>query len=250
MEETDKNEIKNYKTETNFKASKTKNGMFNSTDFNQNKKIRAKLSLDNNKVSNFNFSENKSSYIKKDITKLVDKKRRSLNFRNIVTEHVNYIDKIRDSEFISLFEKFKKSMKKNKIEEMNHKKSLVFPPELVNYIITMKNQLIIDKYKNEYLKKIDTYKYNTQKILRAIKFRNYYSFNNSDNNKNNTNNVNYELYGNKNHIKLKLAEKINETDIYHNNNNNNNDNDNNNNDFFNNDFKIDIKINDSNDNNN
>ena len=64
LEETDKNEIKNYKTETNFKASKTKNGMFNSTDFNQNKKIRAKLSLDINKVSNFNFSENKSSYIK------------------------------------------------------------------------------------------------------------------------------------------------------------------------------------------
>jgi hypothetical protein len=243
LTEINKNERKNYKTESNFKMSKTKKILLNSTGSNQNKKYRIKFSLDN-KLSNFNVSENNSNY-KKEITNSADKKRKYFNYKNIITEHANYIDKIRDSEFFYLFDKFKRSMKKNKIEEINHKKSLVFPPELVNYIITMKNQLIIDKYKNEYLKKLDTYKYNTQKILKAIKFRNYYSFNNNDINKNyTTNNGNYELDNNKSNIKMKLAEKINETNIYQDNNNNDNDNYN----YLNDDLKTDLKISYCNDN--
>ena len=73
----------------------------------------------------------------------MERKRNSYNYNNIITNHANYIDKIRDSELINLINKFKKSMKKNQKEEINHRKSLVFPSELVNYIIKMKKELII-----------------------------------------------------------------------------------------------------------
>ena len=204
-----KKEIKNYKTITNFKNQIKKNDLFKTSSSNQKNKNYIKLSLDN-KVSNFNISEKKSYYIKKENKNSMIKKKKSYNYNNIITEHTNYIDKIRDSEFISLFNKFKKSMKKNKKEEIKHKTSLVFPADIVNCIIKMKNQLIIDKYKNEYLKKMDTYKYNTQKILKAIKIHNYNNYNNNNANKNNNIDIkNNEYENNKNNAQNELNEEIN-----------------------------------------
>ena len=98
-------------------------------------------------------------------------------------------------------------MKKNKKEEIYHKKSLVFPSELVNYIIKAKKELIIDKYRNEYLNKIDTYKYNTQKILKAIK---YHNFNDNNESEKKIKFNNYDNNLNKSNIKKKLAEEIND----------------------------------------
>ena len=60
-------------------------------------------------------------------------------------------------------------MKKSKKEEICHRKSLVFPAETVDYIIQKKNEFIIDKFRNEYLKRFDNYKFNKQNILKVIK---------------------------------------------------------------------------------
>ena len=204
-----KKEIKNYKTITNFKNKIQKNDLFETSSSNQKKNNYIKLTLDN-KVSNFNISEKKSYYIKKENKNSMNNKIKLYNYNNIITEHTNYIDKIRDSKFIILFNKFKKSMKKNKKEEINHKRSLVFPPDIVNSIIKMKNQLIIDKYKNEYLKKMDTYKYNTQKILKAIKIHNYNNYNNNNDNRNNNIDIKKnESENNKNNMENGLSEEIN-----------------------------------------
>ena len=158
------NKIINYKTDTN-KNEVSKNSDISS--FNKKKKYKLKLSLD--KIDKEKNSETNSS--KKSISKSTDKKSISYNYNNIMHEQTeqNYIDKIRDNEFINLFNKFKKSLKKCKKEEMYHRRSLVFPAETVNYIIKMKNELIIDKYRNEYLKRFDDYKYNKRKILKVIK---------------------------------------------------------------------------------
>ena len=160
------------------------------------KKCILKLSLDKINTE----KNNETNSLKKEISKSVDKKSISYNYNNRVTEQTNYIDKIRDNEFTYLFNQFKKSMKKSKKEEICHKKSLVFPSETVNYIIKMKNELIIDKYRNKYLKKFDNYKYNTQKILKVIKKQNKSEIKNIENSENNINRSN---------IKIILTQKIN-----------------------------------------
>ena len=156
--------MNNYKTQINYNNS------------NKNKKYVLSIDKENN-IKKGNKENNK---------------RKSYTY-NLVTEHTNYIDKIRDNEFINIIKKFKKSLKKNKKEEIYHRKSLVFPSELINYIIKAKKELIVDKYRNEYLNKIDTYNYNTQKILKAIKYHNFNNncesekkvkFNNNENNLN------------------------------------------------------------------
>ena len=197
-----KNEKTNNDMEIKFNNSNKKSEKKNST-INKRKKFILKLSLDKINYANEN---NKIKELKKEFSKSVDKNK-SYNYHNIVTEHTNYIDKIRDSEFINLFKKFKKSMKKNKKEEIHHKKSLVFPADFVNYIIKMKNDLIIDKYRNEYLNKIDTYKYNTQKILRAIRFHNDNNNENYIKNENNSIN-NSQINLSKSNIKIRLAQKM------------------------------------------
>ena len=198
----DENEIKKYKTEINFNSSNKKSLITkNSESSNKKRKLKLKLSVDKNNSE----KNNETNFTKKEISTSLDRKRNSYNYNNIITNHANYIDKIRDSELINLINKFKKSMKKNQKEEINHRKSLVFPSELVNYIIKMKKELIIDKYRNEYLNKIDTYKYNTQKILRAIKTHRNNNFNINTEFKNthiSENNIS------RSNIKKKLSQKI------------------------------------------
>ena len=81
--------------------------------------------------------------------------------------HIKYIEKIKDNELLDLINRYKKSLNKNKKEEIFHFRSLVFPTPLINYLIQMKRELTIDKYRNEYLNKLD--RYNTHNILSAIK---------------------------------------------------------------------------------
>ena len=198
----DENEIKKYKTEINFNSTNKKTPITKkSVSSNKKRKLKLKLSVEKNNSE----KNNETNFTKKEISTSLHIKRNSYNYNNIITNHANYIDKIRDSELINLINKFKKSMKKNQKEEINHRKSLVFPSELVNYIIKMKKELIIDKYRNEYLNKIDTYKYNTQKILRAIKTHRNNNFNINTEFKNthiSENNIS------RSNIKKKLSQKI------------------------------------------
>ena len=190
------NEFNSYKTDMNFNSYNKNNDSY------KRRKITLKLPLDNI-LHGQNYKK-----IKKENSNAILNKKKYNTYNNIVIEHANYIDKIRDNEFLNILNKFKKSMKKNKKEEIYHKKSLVFPSNFVNYLIKRKNELIIDKYRNEYLNKIDTYNYNTQKILKAIKYHNYYTFNDEKKDYKNINKSDNNI--NKSDIKIKLTQKIND----------------------------------------
>ena len=43
---------------------------------------------------------------------------------------------------------------------MSHIQRFVFPKELITYLIKMKNELIVDKFRVEYFKKLDRYSLN------------------------------------------------------------------------------------------
>ena len=171
----DENKLNNYKTDiNNYNIRNIKNEITKNNDLPSNKKQKYKLRLSFDKINKDKYSEKSETTNSsiKDISKFIDKNSISNNYNNIrceKTEQINYIDKIRNDEFLDLYNKFKKSMKKSKKEEICHRKSLVFPAETVDYIIKKKNEFIIDKFRNEYLKRFDNYKFNNQKILKVIK---------------------------------------------------------------------------------
>ena len=78
----------------------------------------------------------------------------------IYKDHINYIKRIRQNELLYLISRYKKSLYKNKLEEMSHIQRFVFPKELITYLIKMKNELIVDKFRVEYFKKLDRYSLN------------------------------------------------------------------------------------------
>ena len=82
-----------------------------------------------------------------------------------MNNHLKYIEKIKDNELLDLIKRYKKLINKNTIEEISHYKSFSNP--LINYLIQMKKELTIDKYRNEYLNKMD--RYNIKNILSSIK---------------------------------------------------------------------------------
>ena len=217
--EKEKTEDKNNKKEISFKTRDKNN-------FNKKNKLELKLSFDENISKNSNNNKIKAFLVRKKTnsnSKSNPDKYDRFNFYNnysqkIVTEHIKNIKKIRDSEFINLFERFQKSLLKNKIEEINHLRSWVFPKKLVDKIIKMKNELTIDKYRNEYLNKIETYKYNSKKILNTIRYHNNFSINDEDTYDNvkirlkkrrNNFNKTYENRFDKNKIKRKLIKNLN-----------------------------------------
>ena len=222
------NNFKNKKEENEGKNNKKEIGLKTSdkNNFNKKNKLELKLSFDeninniskNNKIKAFSVRK-KSNSNSKSISEKYDRYKFYNNYsQNIITEHIKYIDKIRDSEFIHLFERFQKSLLKNKIEEINHIRSFVFPKKLINKIIEMKNELTIDKYRNEYLNKIDTYNYNSKKIMKTIGYYNNFNINDEDINNNvnirlkkRRNNFNKTYINNfdKNSIKRKLIKNLN-----------------------------------------
>jgi hypothetical protein len=86
-----------------------------------------------------------------------------INFRKCATsyrrfnEHIKYILHIRESEMRSLANQFQKALDDNEKEKEIHYKNRVFPLEIIEKIIENKEELILNKYRNEYLKRIDRY---------------------------------------------------------------------------------------------
>ena len=184
---------------------------FNNNDINKKKhnayKSSGKLNYRNNRINNFE-NKNSNNEFNKYKTEIIfnspNKKNDSYKRHKITLKlpldnnlHTKNYKKIKNEFFIL-----------NKRRYNTYKN--------VNYLIKRKNELIIDKYRNEYLNKIDTYKYNTQKILKAIKYHNYYTFNDEKTDYKNINKSENNI--NKSSIKIKLAQKIN--DINSNKNNN------------------------------
>ena len=87
----------------------------------------------------------------------------------IYQDHINYIKRIRENELIDLINRYKKSLKKNKIEEMSHIQRFVFPTELITYLIKMKKELIVDKFRTEYFNKLERYNLNNILHLKDVK---------------------------------------------------------------------------------
>ena len=154
-----KNEQYNSLDKSNYiKSYKTKNK-------NKNKHTRERiLSLDSiEQVKRNKIGEKKNLFLDSYNKKIMNKKK-------VIDYHIKYIEKIKDEKLMDLINRYKRSLYKNKKEEMSHFKSLVFPVDLINYLIQMKRELIIDKYRNEYLCTIEKYKMNN--ILLEIKHKN------------------------------------------------------------------------------
>jgi hypothetical protein len=90
----------------------------------------------------------------------------------IYQDHINYIKRIRENEILDLIDRYKKSIEKNKLEEMTHIQRFVFPQELINYLIKMKKELIVDKFRTEYFNKLDRYNLNNILHLKNSKNKN------------------------------------------------------------------------------
>ena len=52
---------------------------------------------------------------------------------------------------------------------MSHIQRLVFPTELITYLIKMKKELIVDKFRTEYFNKLDRYNLNNVLQLKVVK---------------------------------------------------------------------------------
>ena len=211
-----KNNYNNTEVDFNLFNKKLKLNKFHNLN-NRKPNLKLKLSLDD-KVNN-NQNRTRTLSLNKDISNYAETSYKIYknHSQNILNDHIRYIDKIRDSEFINLFQRFQKSLKKSEKEKIIHLKSLVFPSNIINSLIKMKKELILDKYRIEYLSKIDTYNYNPQKIIKAFGYHNNSTINNDNNKeielKNGNNNIGSDNTLNKNNIKNKLKENLNDKNI-------------------------------------
>ena len=86
-----------------------------------------------------------------------------INFRNSANlykrfnEHIKYILHIRENEMNSLASQFQKALDENEKEKDFHYKNRVFPLDIINKIIQIKDDLTLNKYRNEYFKRLDRY---------------------------------------------------------------------------------------------
>jgi len=161
---------KNKRQKNYFNKYKTSNKFYNSrnkidSDLEELSIInKNKLHKDLSSPFKENFNNNNNFIIR-----TYNSEKRTKTIRNRKRNKINniYFENIRDNEIIDLIKRYKISINKNKKEEITHFKSLVFPFELINYLIKMKKDLTIDKYRNEYLNKLERYK--TENILNPIK---------------------------------------------------------------------------------
>jgi len=161
----------------------------NSRNSNQNSNLDINLDIEK-KLSHKNSFNSEDIFIpqiippqKKEENKKVQKERKEQNIQNnnnndlsnsfiIYQEHINYIKRIRENELLDLINRYKKSLQKNQLEEMSHIQRFVFPQELITYLIKMKKELIVDKFRTEYFNKLDRYNLNNILRLKAAKNKN------------------------------------------------------------------------------
>ena len=166
------NDFQKNKEENNFSSNKIKNN----DNSNQFQNLEHNLETDK-KLSHKTSFNSEDSFVPKII---LPKKERTINGKNeqdnnlsnsfiIYQDHINYIKRIRENELTDLINRYKRSLKKNQIEEMSHIQRLVFPTELITYLIKMKKDLIVDKFRTEYFNKLDRYNLNNILHLKGVK---------------------------------------------------------------------------------
>ena len=87
----------------------------------------------------------------------------------IIQDHINYIKRIRENELLDLINRYKKSMQRNEMEEMSHIQRFVFPTDLISYLIKMKKELTVEKFRTEYFNKLERYNLNNILHLKNLK---------------------------------------------------------------------------------
>jgi len=173
-------EVKNKKRNKIFQFNTTLSNSKNSSsspkkiNFNlkrncQNKNIYNSLNYHNNKSYNFNttiFNPTTKTIKKPRVLKRANTLKPNINiinFRNSANlykrfnEHIKYILHIRESEMNFLASQFQKALDENEKEKDFHYKNRVFPLDIINKIIQIKEDLTLNKYRNEYFKRLDRY---------------------------------------------------------------------------------------------
>ena len=91
--------------------------------------------------------------------------KKSENLFKRFNEHINYILHIRESEMNALFNQYQRALEENEKEKDLHFKNRIFPLEMIRKLIKIKDDLTINKYRNEYFKRIDRYDIHHLKIF-------------------------------------------------------------------------------------
>ena len=87
---------------------------------------------------------------------IVNFKKSARSYRRY-NEHIKYILHIRESEMSSLAVQFRKALEENEKEKDYHYKNRIFPLEIIERLNKIKDDLTMNKYRNEYIKRMDRY---------------------------------------------------------------------------------------------
>ena len=161
------------KSKSNFKYSLRKSKFANNLEIDKRESEKNSINLDELSIPKiFPQKKEKSRNVKennKDEKKNNDDNNNMSDSFIIYQEHINYMKRIRENELLDLINRYKKSIQKSQLEEMSHIQRFVFPKELITYLIKMKKELIIDKYRAEYFNKLERYNLNNILHLKTSK---------------------------------------------------------------------------------
>jgi hypothetical protein len=111
--------------------------------------------LNNTQFRYFRLSHNKTQNLNPKM-ELETIKRSNNSFKRI-NDHMKYIARIRQNEMVALANQYKKALKENEKEKNYHYKNMVFPKEMIERLVQIKEELTINKFRNEYFKRLDRY---------------------------------------------------------------------------------------------
>ena len=111
--------------------------------------------LNNTQFRYFRLSHNKTQNLDQKME--LETIKRSNNFFKRINDHMKYIARIRQNEMVALANQYKKALKENEKEKNYHYKNMVFPEKMIERLVQIKEELTINKFRNEYFKRLDRY---------------------------------------------------------------------------------------------
>ena len=158
----------NPKNNYTFEHSKTKNRtafkkQFKSSIFDTHN--ITPRNLNNTHFGHFRLSHNKTQNLNPKME--LQKIKRSNNSFKRINDHMKYIARIRQNEMMALANQYKKALEDKKKEKNYHYKNMVFPREMIERLVQIREELTVNKFRNEYFKRLDLY--DTNIINRFIK---------------------------------------------------------------------------------
>ena len=105
-----------------------------------------KTDINNNPKKNIMDKKTRISWI------LNNKK---ININSI--KNYEFIQGIKSRQLMSIYKRYKVCQKRNKLEEIAYYKDKVFPIETIKLLVSKRNELTIDKFRNEYINKLKNF---------------------------------------------------------------------------------------------